>query len=170
MRIQFTLNDKPVQLEVAPDSTLLDVLRNQLGLTGAKEACSVGECGSCSVILNGRLVNSCITLAGQADGGQVISIEGIQAKDGGLNDLQENFITHGAVQCGFCIPGMVLAGEALLMKTLSPSRKDIRTALAGNLCRCTGYQQIVDAIEATASQRKTAQLAEAQADKGAVSA
>ncbi len=154
MRIQFTLNDQPIQLDVQTDQSLLHVLRDQLGLTGAKESCSVGECGSCSVIINGKLVNSCLVLAPQVDGAVVTTIEGIHGADGGLNDLQENFINYGAVQCGFCIPGMVLAGEALLKQTLSPSRTEIRTAMAGNLCRCTGYQQIVDAIEATANQRQ----------------
>ena len=157
MRIQFTLNHQPVQIDVQTEITLLHVLRDQLGLTGAKESCSVGECGSCSVIINGKLVNSCLVLAPQVDGAEVITIEGVHGEDGGLNDLQENFVNYGAVQCGFCIPGMVLAGEALLTQTLTPSRTEIRTAMAGNLCRCTGYQQIVDAIEATANQRQITQ-------------
>ena len=157
MRIQFTLNHQPVQIDVQTDITLLHVLRDQLGLTGAKESCSVGECGSCSVIINGKLVNSCLVLAPQVDGAEVITLEGVHGHDGGLNDLQENFVNYGAVQCGFCIPGMVLAGEALLTQTLTPSRTEIRTAMAGNLCRCTGYQQIVDAIEATANQRQITQ-------------
>jgi aerobic carbon-monoxide dehydrogenase small subunit len=156
MLIDFTLNGKRTQVDAPPDITLLDLLRDHLGLTGSKEGCAVGECGACSVILDGRLVNSCLVLAPQADGREIITIEGIHAPDGGPNDLQVNFIDYGAVQCGYCIPGMVVAGEALLMKTLTPTRDDIRVALAGNLCRCTGYQQIVDAVEATAVQRREA--------------
>lgn len=153
MLIEFTLNHKPVAVEAPPDITLLDLLRDHLGLTGTKEGCSVGECGACSVIMDGRLINSCLVLAPQAGGSDIVTIEGIHAPDGGPNDMQENFITCGAVQCGICIPGMVVAGEALLLHNAHPSRAEIRTALAGNLCRCTGYQQIVDAIEATAAQR-----------------
>ena len=147
MQIEFTLNGKPIEVDAPPDISLLTLLRDYLGLTGTKEGCSVGECGSCAVIMDGRLVNSCLVLAPQAAGSEIITIEGVRAPDGGPNDMQENFITHGAVQCGICIPGMVLAGEALLMLNPDPSRAEIRTALAGNLCRCTGYQQIIDAIE-----------------------
>ncbi len=153
MLIEFTLNHNPVAVEAPPDITLLDLLRDHLGLTGSKEGCSVGECGACSVIMDGRLINSCLVLSPQAGGSDIITIEGIHAADGGPNDVQENFITYGAVQCGICIPGMVVAGEALLLHNPNPSRSEIRTALAGNLCRCTGYQQIVDAIEATAKGR-----------------
>jgi len=154
MQIEFTLNHKPVAVEAPADITLLTLLRDYLNLTGSKEGCSVGECGACSVIMDGRLVNSCLVLAPQAGGSEIITIEGIRGPDGGPNDMQENFITYGAVQCGICIPGMVIAGEALLMQNPNPTRTEIRTALAGNLCRCTGYQQIVDAIEATAKGRR----------------
>jgi aerobic carbon-monoxide dehydrogenase small subunit len=159
MRIELTVNERPVAVEAPPDISLLTLLRDYLGLTGSKEGCSVGECGACAVIMDGRLGNSCLILAPQAGGSEIITIEGIHAPDGdgthaGLNDMQENFITYGAVQCGICIPGMVMAGEALLMHSPQPSRSEIRTALAGNLCRCTGYQQIVDAIEATAAGRQ----------------
>jgi len=153
MQIEFTLNGKPIVVDAPPDISLLTLLRDDLGLTGTKEGCSVGECGSCAVIMDGRLVNSCLVLAPQAAGSEIVTIEGVHAPDGGPNDMQENFITHGAVQCGICIPGMVLAGEALLMHNPDPSRAEIRTALAGNLCRCTGYQQIIDAIESTAHGR-----------------
>jgi carbon-monoxide dehydrogenase small subunit len=155
MRIEFTLNRRPVAVEAPPDITLLTLLRDYLNLTGAKEGCSVGECGACAVIMDGRLVNSCLLLAPQVAGSEIITIEGIRGPDGGPNDMQENFIAYGAVQCGICIPGMVMAGEALLMRNPHPTRFEIRAALAGNLCRCTGYQQIVDAIEATAMQRET---------------
>jgi carbon-monoxide dehydrogenase medium subunit len=149
----LTVNGSPVAVSAAGDRRLLDVLRDDLGLTGTKEGCGVGECGACSVLLDGRLVNSCLVLVAQAAGRDVVTIEGIRGPAGSPNDLQQSFIDHGAVQCGYCIPGMVLAGEALLAANPAPSRTDIREAIAGNLCRCTGYQQIVDAIEATAGQR-----------------
>jgi carbon-monoxide dehydrogenase small subunit len=154
MKISFELNGAPVSVEAPADASLLSVLRDYLGLTGTKQGCDIGECGACSVLLDGRLVNSCLTLAAQAGGRKVGTIEGVHAEDGGPNDLQQAFIDYGAVQCGYCIPGMVLAGEALLAQTLEPSRQDVREAIAGNLCRCTGYQQIVDAIQATAAMRK----------------
>jgi len=154
MKITFWLNGVEVSVEAPADTTLLKVLRDYLNLTGTKEGCGVGECGACSVILDGRLVNACLTLAAQAGGRRVITIEGIRGADGGPNDLQQAFIDHGAVQCGYCIPGMVLAGEALLSSNLNPTRSEIRQAIAGNLCRCTGYQQIVDAIQATAAKRQ----------------
>ena len=157
MNIEFTLNGTRVGVEAPADSTLLTVLRDCLNLTGTKEGCGVGECGACSVLLDGRLVNACLVLAAQAGGRDVITIEGIRGPDGGPNDLQQAFIDYGAVQCGYCIPGMVLAGEALLAANRKPTRADIRQAIAGNLCRCTGYQQIVDAIQATARQRSERQ-------------
>ena len=154
MLIEFILNEKPVSVEAPPDISLLALLRDYLGLMGTKEACKVGECGACSVIMDGRLVNSCMVLAPQAAGLEVLTIEGVSLEDGVPNDMQENFIDCGAVQCGFCTPGMVLAGEALLMHKPDPSRDEIRFALSGNLCRCTGYTQIIDAVEATAKQRQ----------------
>ncbi len=153
MIVEFTLNNQPVRIDTPPDITLLALLRDHLNLTGTKEGCEVGECGACAVLLDDRLVNSCLLLAPQVAGRRLITIEGIRAADGGPNDLQQNFIEYGAVQCGFCIPGMVLASEALLLRNLEPTREEIRVALTGNLCRCTGYQQIVDAVEATARQR-----------------
>ena len=157
MKIEFTLNGTRVSVDAPADSTLLTVLRDQLNMTGAKEGCGVGECGACSVLLDGRLVNSCLVLAAQAGGRQVITIEGIRGPEGGPNDLQQAFIDYGAVQCGYCIPGMVLASEALLAINPRPTRTEIRQAIAGNLCRCTGYQQIVDAIQATARLRSERQ-------------
>jgi carbon-monoxide dehydrogenase small subunit len=153
MQIEFLLNHQPVTVDIPPDITLLALLRDHLHLTGTKEGCEVGECGACSVILDGEVVNSCMVLAPQVAGRELITIEGIQGPEGGPNDLQQNFIEYGAVQCGFCIPGMVLSAEALLSHNPRPSRSEIRLALAGNLCRCTGYQQIVDAIAATATSR-----------------
>ncbi len=148
------MNGSPISVEAPQDITLLALLRDYLGLTGAKEGCGIGECGACSIILDGRLVNSCLVLAPQASGCQIVTIEGIRGPDGGLTDLQQAFIDYGAVQCGFCTPGMVLAGEALLAHNPDPDRQEIRAAISGNLCRCTGYQQIVDAIQATAERRK----------------
>ena len=153
MLIEFTLNGNDVTVEAPPDISLLYLLREYGGWTGTKESCSVGECGACSVILDGEIINSCMVLAPQVIGRKVVTIEGIAGPGETLNDMQQNFIDYGAVQCGFCIPGMVLAGEALLMKNPDPTRLEIREGISGNLCRCTGYQQIVDAIEATAKQR-----------------
>ncbi|MCS7088358.1 MAG: (2Fe-2S)-binding protein [Thermoflexales bacterium] len=154
MQIAFTLNGKPTTVDAPPYITLLELLRDYLDLTGTKEGCSIGECGACAVIMDGELVNSCLVLAPQAHGSSVVTIEGLCNADGSLSDLQENFIAYGAVQCGICIPGMIVAAEALLAKHPNPSRELIRWALIGNLCRCTGYQQIVDAIEATAQARQ----------------
>lgn len=156
MIFNLTVNGVNRQVEAPADISLLHLLRDHLELTGTKEGCGVGECGACSVLLDGKLVNSCLILAAQADGREVVTIEGIHAADGGPNDLQQAFIDYGAVQCGFCIPGMVLAGEALLRENQKPTRTEIREAIAGNLCRCTGYQQIVDAIQATAEKRQEA--------------
>jgi len=153
MNLELTLNGKSIQVEAPADISLLKLLRDYLGLTGTKEGCSIGECGACSVLLDGKLVNSCLTLAAQAGGREVVTIEGVCLPDGSPNDLQEAFIHYGAVQCGFCTPGMVLAGEALLAANPKPTRLQIREAIAGNLCRCTGYQQIVDAIEQTSLSR-----------------
>lgn len=154
MKIEFTLNGSPVSVDAPASTSLLTLLRDYLNLTGTKEGCGIGECGACSVLLDGQLVNSCLILAPQASGRKVTTIEGVCAPDGSPSDLQQAFINHGAVQCGFCIPGMVLAGEALLAANLHPTRAQIRLAIAGNLCRCTGYQQIVDAIQSTAASRR----------------
>ncbi len=154
MKFELTVNGSRQTAEAPADISLLHFLRDVLHLTGTKEGCNVGECGACSVILDGKLVNSCLILAAQANGRDVITIEGIHAADGGPNDLQQAFIEYGAVQCGYCTPGMILAGEALLASTPEPTRLEIREAIAGNLCRCTGYQQIVDAIEAAAIHRQ----------------
>ena len=156
MELKFTLNGEPVTVDVAEDLSLLDLLRDGLGLTGTKRGCEIGQCGACSVIVNGLLTRSCVTPAREVAGGTVITIEGIHAPDGGPNDLQQAFLDHGATQCGFCTPGMIIAGEALLTHNLDPTREEIREAISGNLCRCTGYQQIVDAIAATADARRQA--------------
>jgi carbon-monoxide dehydrogenase small subunit len=154
MKFELLVNGIKRTAEAPADTSLLYFLRDYLHLTGTKEGCNVGECGACSVLLDGHLVNSCLVLAAQANGREVVTIEGIHAQEEEVpNDLQQAFIDYGAVQCGFCIPGMVLAGESLLYSNPNPNRTEIREAIAGNLCRCTGYQQIVDAIQATAVSR-----------------
>ncbi len=156
MKIHFRLNGSLVEQQVEPDQFLLDVLRNSFEMIGVKEGCSIGECGSCSVLVDGELRKSCIMLAAQVEGCDVLTIEGVAREDGNPNDLQQAFLDHGSVQCGFCTPGMVMASEALLSGNLSPSRDEICEALSGNLCRCTGYQQILTAVEDTAQQRRSA--------------
>lgn len=155
MQLCFTLNGDIVQLDDVPDDLiLLDLLRDRLGLTGVKRGCESGTCGACSVLLSDKLVRACRTPVSRVHQHAVTTIEGMRDEAGELSDLQRAFLAHGAVQCGFCTPAMVLAGEALLRSTLTPSREEIRRAIAPVLCRCTGYQQIVDAIEATAAQRR----------------
>ncbi len=154
-QIKFTLNGSPVMVEAPGEISLLRLLRDHLNLTGTKEGCAIGECGACSVLLDGRVVNSCLVLAPQVNGREVVTIEGLGQQDGAhsASDLQAAFVKYGAVQCGYCTPGLVIAGEALLRSNPMPTRAEIIDGIAGNLCRCTGYQQIVDAIEQTALQR-----------------
>ena len=149
--IEVTVNGRQRTLSVASHHTLLDVLRDDLQLTGAKECCLVGECGACTVSLNGRIVDSCLVLAVEADGGQVTTAEGL-ASDGRLNPLQEAFLEKGAVQCGFCIPGQVVAAQDLLARTPQPTVAEIQEGLAGNLCRCGCYEQITEAVLAAAGE------------------
>lgn len=143
--IHFTVNHEPVTVEVEPNHRLIDVLRNNLGLTSVKEGCSEGECGACTVIYNGEPVTSCCILAGQADGADIITLEGV-SKDGQPDVVQQAFMDAGAVQCGFCIPGMVLAAESILSANPHPTEEEVRVGMSGNLCRCTGYNAIVNAI------------------------
>lgn len=148
--LEFILNGKPVSLEGVPgEMSLLDLLRGRLGLTGTKEGCGVGECGACTVLLDGRAVNSCLTAAWQAGGREVTTIEGL-ALGGGLHPMQQAFIDHGAVQCGFCTPGMILSAVSLLGENPDPGEEQIKVGLAGNLCRCTGYHDIVHAVRKAA--------------------
>lgn len=148
-KIEVTLyvNNKKEVLQVEPTERLLDTLRNQLKLTSVKEGCAVGECGACTVILNGEAVHSCLILTAQIDGYEVLTTEGLEV-NGKLDPIQQSFIDHQAVQCGFCTPGMLMSAKALLNKNPNPSKEEIKTAIEGNLCRCTGYHQIVEAIEA----------------------
>jgi carbon-monoxide dehydrogenase small subunit len=141
----LTVNEENVEFQINPNRTLLEVIRNDLGLTGTKEGCGTGECGACTVLLDGEPVNACLTLALQAHGKRVTTIEGL-SKGGTVHPLQEAFITYGAIQCGFCTPGMILSAKALLDRKPKPKEMEIREALIGNLCRCTGYQKIVEAI------------------------
>jgi carbon-monoxide dehydrogenase small subunit len=152
--IRLTVNGQPGALDVEPHHTQLDVLRDQLHLTGTKECCAEGECGACTVILNDRAVTSCLVLAAEADGQAVVTIEGL-ARDGSLDPLQEAFIQHGAVQCGFCIPGMIVAARYLLMTNPHPTVAEIEEGLAGNLCRCAGYSRIVAAVAAAAGRSQS---------------
>ncbi len=149
--LKFILNGKEVSITTEPHIRLLDLLRDKFDLTGTKEGCGVGECGACTVLMNGRAVNSCLALAAQVEGYEIVTIEGISNGDV-LSPLQKNFLLHGAVQCGFCTPGMVLSAAALLDQTPNPTEEEIKDAIAGNLCRCTGYKQIVDAIKETAKE------------------
>ena len=153
MNVEFTLNGKRVRVDVPPQRTLLQLLRNDLGLTGTKCGCDSGNCGVCSVLLDGKLIESCLISASALGGHQVITVEGLQETNGSLSDLQQSFLRHGAVQCGYCTPAMILAGEALLRANPNPNRDQIRKGISRVLCRCTGYQQIIDAIEETAQQR-----------------
>jgi len=148
--IQLTINGEPVEAAVEPNRTLLQFLREDLGLTGTKHGCGLGDCGACTVILDGAPVNSCLVLAVQARGREVLTIEGL-AEDGRLHPIQQAFVDKGAIQCGFCTPGMILSAKALLEANPKPTEYEIRTAISGNLCRCTGYQKIVEAIQEAAS-------------------
>lgn len=152
--LEMKVNGKPIVLDVDPGLRLLDVLRDILHLTGTKEGCGEGECGACSVILNGKLVDSCLVLAPQANGQEVITIEGI-AQNGELDSLQKAFLEAGAVQCGYCTPGMILATKVLLDHNSTPSRPEISKSISGNICRCTGYTKIIQAVEIAASRIAT---------------
>ncbi len=143
--IHLTINSEPHELTVQPNRTLLDVLREDLGLTGTNKSCGTGDCGACTVLMDGLSVNSCLTLAVEADGTDVVTVEGL-ARERQLHPVQEGFVKHNAIQCGFCSPGMIMAGAALLERNPSPTDEEIRRGLEGNLCRCTGYTKIVDAV------------------------
>ncbi|MGA2734334.1 MAG: (2Fe-2S)-binding protein [Syntrophobacteraceae bacterium] len=144
--IHLTINDKEYDVAVEPNETLVDVLRYRLGLTGPKKGCGLGDCGSCTVIMDGDAVNSCLVLGVQAHQRQITTIEGLET-DGELHPVQKAFIEHGAIQCGFCSSGMILSAKNLLDKNPKPTELEIRSALSGNLCRCTGYQKIVEAVK-----------------------
>ena len=143
--VTLTVNGELQEVAAEPHWTLLETVREALSLTGSKEGCGTGDCGACSMTVDGRLITSCLMLAVEADGAEILTIEGL-ARDGQLHPLQQAFIDAGGVQCGFCIPGMIMAAKALLDETPNPTLDDIRLALAGNLCRCTGYAKIYEAV------------------------
>lgn len=146
IRLDFRVNERKYNLNIDERLRLIDVLRDLIGLTGTKEGCSEGECGACSVIMDGKLVNSCLVMAFQAQGSSIITIEGL-GDDENLDPIQRGFLEAGAVQCGYCIPGMILAAKVLLDKNPNPTDEEIRKAISGNLCRCTGYNKIVEGVK-----------------------
>ena len=147
--ISFTLNGKAVKLEVNAKEILVDTLRERLGLTGTKKSCGTGDCGACTVLLNGKAVRSCTMLTAMVDGKEVLTIEGL-GNEGNVHPIQQAFVDEGAIQCGYCTPGMILATKALLDKNINPTTDEIKEALSGNLCRCTGYEKIIRAVETSA--------------------
>ena len=148
--LSFTVNGEAREIAVAPNRSLLDALRSEAGLTGTKKGCDVGECGSCTILMDGRPVNACLVLAMEAEGSEITTVEGLQASDGTPHTLQECFMQCGAAQCGFCTPGILVAAKALLDENPAPTVDEIRFAIAGNICRCTGYTKIIDAISLAA--------------------
>lgn len=152
--INFTLNKEPMCLDIDVRKSLLEVLREDCGLTGTKEGCSVGECGACTLIVDDTLIDSCIYLGVWADGKNITSIEGITNTDGTLSDIQQSYVDSGAVQCGFCTPGLVMSSTYLLNKNSNPTQEEIRRGMSGNICRCTGYQKVIEAVENTVAKRK----------------
>jgi len=153
IHIKFKVNGVDYDIKTENNKRLLDVLRDDLRLTGTKEGCGIGECGACTIIMDGEAVNSCMVLAGRANNTEIMTVEGLE-KDGELSTLQDNFVKMGAVQCGFCTPGMLMSAKALLMKNPDPTVEEIKEAIAGNLCRCTGYTQIVEAIKKTGEENR----------------
>jgi carbon-monoxide dehydrogenase small subunit len=151
MKLEFTLNSQPVSLECSGSETLLKILRHHFGLLGVKEGCGVGECGACTVLIDDRAVNACLLAVGKVQGRRVMTIEGL-AQEGRLHPIQEAFVEMGAIQCGFCTPGMIMAAYALLKEKPSPNRQDIVEGLSGNLCRCTGYHDIIRAVKKAAKE------------------
>ena len=149
--VEITVNSKKYNLKVGSQERLLDTIRKELKLTGTKEGCSVGECGACTVIVDDKAVNSCMILTAQVDGSEIITVEGLESKKG-LSPLQKAFVEKQAIQCGFCTPGMLMSALALLKNNPRPNKEEIKTALEGNLCRCTGYQQIIEAVETAAKE------------------
>jgi aerobic-type carbon monoxide dehydrogenase small subunit (CoxS/CutS family) len=164
MRIELTVNGGARSIEVLPHHTLLEVLRDDLGLTGTKECCLVGECGACTVIVDGVSVDSCLMLGVEADGSAVTTVEGLAVR-GRLDPLQRAFLETGAAQCGFCIPGQLVSAKALLAETPHPTRAEIEEGLAGNLCRCAGYEQIIEAVSLAAEDRSGPEPASDRANR-----
>jgi len=153
-KMELKINGKDYVLDVEPTMTLLELIRDRLGLTGAKDACGEGVCGACTVIMDGKAVNSCLVLAREAQGSEIITIEGL-GKGNELDPLQEAFIQHGAVHCGYCMPGMILTAKALLDENPHPTTEEIKEAISGNICRCNGYVEIIEAIQLAANKEAT---------------
>lgn len=149
--ITLTVNGREASVSLSPDQRLIDVLRKNLNLTGTKEGCGEGECGACTVLLDGVPVNACLTPAPEVEGREVTTVEGLAGSGGDLSVVQQAFVNHGGIQCGFCSPGMIMAASALLAENPAPTEPEIRSALVGNLCRCTGYAQIVESVQKAAA-------------------
>jgi len=154
-KIVIDLNNDRLTIDIEEHWTLLYLLREKLGLTGSKEGCGSGECGACSVIVDGKAINSCLCPAMEADGKKITTIEGLSSPDGTLDPLQKSFVENGGIQCGFCSPGMIISSRALLDENPNPSEQEIKHALAGNLCRCTGYVQIIDSVKSARDSART---------------
>jgi aerobic carbon-monoxide dehydrogenase small subunit len=154
MKVSFTINGEKRTLDLEPYRSLLDVLRNEAGFTGTKKGCDVGDCGACTVLVDGKPLNSCLMLGVEAGGCEVVTIEGLQSAPGRLHPLQEKFMQLGGAQCGFCTPGMIVMAKALLDEKPDPTEEEIRFGIAGNICRCTGYTKIVEAIQAAAKEMR----------------
>jgi aerobic-type carbon monoxide dehydrogenase small subunit (CoxS/CutS family) len=155
--IDLKVNGQTYEVETQPWRTLAEVLRNQLNLTGTKISCAEGHCGACTVIVNGKAVNSCLMLIAEARGKEILTIEGL-SKGGELHPIQEAFVTHGAVQCGFCTPGLIMGTKAFLLENPDPSEDEIKKALSGHLCRCTGYVQVIEAVKGAAENMKSSRI------------
>lgn len=155
MQLQLTVNHRVYQLEVAPDRRLLDILREDLGLTGTKEGCGEGECGACTILLDGKAVHACLCVAAQLQGHTIVTIEGLET-NGGLTPLQLAFVEETAIQCGYCTTGMIMSARALLDEIPNPTEDEIRIALSGNICRCSGYTQIIKAVQRAAQEENQA--------------
>lgn len=154
MELHFKINGRPVTMDAPATEPLLYVLRERLGLIGAKEPCGKGECGGCTVLMNGQTVNSCLVMAAQAEGADVLTVEGLAAPDGELHPIQQAFVEAGAVQCGYCMTGMVMSAYSLLNRNPHPNLEEIKEGMEGNLCRCTGYQKVFDAVNLAASRMR----------------
>lgn len=155
--IRINVNDRDHEVAVEPNTTLTDLLREELGLTGTKKGCELGDCGSCTVLMDGKAVNSCLVLAAAAEGHHIVTIEGLET-EAGPHPLQDAFVEKGAIQCGFCSPGMILSAKSLLDRDPDPSDIDIRRAVSGNLCRCTGYQKIFEAVKAAGAEARKEEI------------
>ena len=164
--ISFVFNGNPMKMAVEDHWTLLHFIREELGYTGTKEGCGSGECGACTIIVDGDAINACLYLAAEIDGKELLTIEGLASADGTLHPIQKSFVENGGIQCGFCSPGMIMSAKALLDKSPNPPEEDIKEAIAGNLCRCTGYVQIIDSIKAVSAHEEAPHVVAFSTDEG----